>query len=203
MCLQAVVQMVGLDMNMIVEGRELVGLKLQGAEAQVAVAASGPGRPVVHESTSAMLTVEDMVIEDLQVCVAPYAWHSMTKGQQKRKSRLAGTPLNRHIACILGVFMQAAFEGPLKDHCVLLQAQTVHSIVLQPTAGSESCNLLLEYHKPVAADQSVLLKIEVENPCVLALFRSEPSLKTNTTTSVLVSLSDVKVAQGLNMEAAA
>lgn len=47
----------------------------------------------------------------------------------------------------------------------------MHSIVLQPTTGSGSCSLLLEFHKPTAADRASLLKIEVANPCVLALFR--------------------------------
>ena len=47
----------------------------------------------------------------------------------------------------------------------------MHSIVLQPTTGSGSCSLLLEFHKPRDMERASLLKIEVSNPCVLALFR--------------------------------
>lgn len=76
MCTQVHVELVGLDINMIVEGRELVGLKLQGVKAHVHSSASGPGHPDAYESTSARLTIDDMVVEDLQVQPTLLCWQA-------------------------------------------------------------------------------------------------------------------------------
>lgn len=58
--------LVGLDVMMIVEGRELVALKLQGAEVHTEVAATGLTSPP-HHALVVRVTVEDMIIKDLQV----------------------------------------------------------------------------------------------------------------------------------------
>ena len=58
--------MEGLDITMIVEGRELVSLKLQSAALQVETSATIQAHAPLH-ALVIRLTVEDMVIEDLQV----------------------------------------------------------------------------------------------------------------------------------------
>ena len=60
---QVRVVLLGLDITMIVEGQELVSMKLQGVGLQVDVGAGSPSS-IAHETT---LNVDDLIIKDLQV----------------------------------------------------------------------------------------------------------------------------------------
>ena len=58
--------MEGLDLMMIVEGRELVSLKLQGAELETHMVAE-QAISTAHHALMVRLNVEDIIIQDLQV----------------------------------------------------------------------------------------------------------------------------------------
>lgn len=68
-------------MTMVVEGQELVSLKLQIVELETVMAAAGQ-HLAGQDAMVVNFTVDDMIIKDLKVCASPHG--SQSAGQQAR-----------------------------------------------------------------------------------------------------------------------